>query len=156
MGKIPGMRKHPLYEVWRGAIRRCTQTQRKDYNRYGGRGITFFDEWKTDFKAFHDWAYSAGYSPGLELDRRDNDGDYSPGNCRFVTRAVNCANRNKQSDTSSRYIGVSKHPKKWAAVVRHNKVCTRPGDFLTELEAAIARDMFVMKNELPHTLNNVI
>ncbi|WP_258286790.1 hypothetical protein, partial [Escherichia ruysiae] len=43
-------------------------------------------------RAFIAWALVNGWQPGLQLDRRDNDGPYSPGNCRFVTRSVNRLN----------------------------------------------------------------
>src|SRR4029079_16243007 len=51
------------------------------------------DEWRYDFAAFQRWAESHGWRPDLQIDRIDNDGDYSPDNCRFVTCADNCSNR---------------------------------------------------------------
>jgi hypothetical protein len=51
---------------------------------HGDRGITVCEEWR-DFKTFRDWALFHGYADDLQLDRIDNDGNYEPGNCRWVT-----------------------------------------------------------------------
>ena len=62
------------------------------YHRYGGRGISHCDEWK-DFEPFHEWAMESGYKDGLSIDRIDNNGDYCPENCRWVTASDNSKNR---------------------------------------------------------------
>ena len=73
--------------AWRAMKRRCFNPSDKSYHRYGGRGITICDEWLSR-AVFMDWAISAGIAPGLSIDRIDNDGNYEPGNCRWVTQAV--------------------------------------------------------------------
>jgi hypothetical protein len=88
-----GMKGHPLYDVYRGMIRRCYQTDHKSYRWYGGRGISVCIEWLEDRAKFFEWALNNGWKEGLQLDRRDNDGNYTPDNCRFVTAAVNSENR---------------------------------------------------------------
>ena len=85
-------RKSKIYGVWCGMRRRCTDPNSKSYRDYGGRGISFCDEW-LDYQTFHDWAVTNGYGPGLEIDRINNDGNYHPDNCRFVTKAENCKNK---------------------------------------------------------------
>lgn len=85
-----------VYSIWQNMKARCYQTSHKGYNLYGGRGITVCDEWKNDAKAFCDWAMNNGYSDELELDRIDNNGNYTPSNCRWVTHAEN--NRNKSTN----------------------------------------------------------
>ena len=85
--------KSPLYSVWGSMIGRCRDPKRHNFSRYGGRGISVCDEWRNDFAAFRDWAFSHGYRHGLELDRINNDEGYGPHNCRFVTRSENQLNK---------------------------------------------------------------
>lgn len=91
--KWNGLRDHPLYSVRRSLLNRCKLITDPSYHRYGGRGIGVCDQWKKDFKSFYDWAMANGWQEGLDIDRKDNNGNYEPGNCRFVTRKVNANNR---------------------------------------------------------------
>lgn len=91
-----GISKHPLYRKWARMRARCYYPKQDHYDRYGGRGIRVCDEWKSDCEAFIGWALENGWKPGLQIDRIDNDGHYSPDNCRFVDAKTNAANR---SDT---------------------------------------------------------
>ena len=74
-------------------ISRCYRKKCKSYKDYGGRGITICDEWLNDQDAFEKWCLENGWTKGLEIDRIDNEGNYTPQNCRFVTRRDNCNNR---------------------------------------------------------------
>lgn len=81
-----------IYRVWCDMNHRCKSTTRNDSHRYTNRGISVCQEWSS-FPEFYDWAILNRFRPGLELDRKDNDGGYCPSNCRFVTHEVNCQNR---------------------------------------------------------------
>ncbi len=95
-----GRKRHPLYNIWSGMKSRC-----KDLNdeRYGGRGITYCKEWEK-FIPFYDWAIDK-WAKGLEIDRKNNDENYTPDNCQFVTDKIN--GRNK-SNTIKIGIGENK------------------------------------------------
>lgn len=82
-----------LYRIWKGMKSRCYTPTADGFHNYGGRGIRVCTEWLADFPGFRDWALSNGYAANLEIDRRDNDGNYEPGNCRWVTKKVNGRNR---------------------------------------------------------------
>lgn len=94
-----GESKTKLYRKYRGMLDRCYRKDCRNYGRYGGRGIYVCDEWRNDFLAFRDWAYSTGYDPALDgrteqsLDRINNDGPYSPDNCRWTTALEQQKNR---------------------------------------------------------------
>jgi len=79
--------------VWTWMIGRCYKPGVNSYNLYGGRGIAVCEEWKNNSNAFIQWALENGWKPGLVIDRKDNDGDYCPENCRFVTQKENQQNR---------------------------------------------------------------
>ena len=88
-----GKSKERLYAIYRGMIARCYNINTPNYHRYGGRGIKVCKEWLDDYEVFKEWAYETGYNPlaprGITtLDRTDNDGDYTPQNCRWVDMKV--------------------------------------------------------------------
>lgn len=84
---------HTLYGVWSQMKSRCYNCNHKSYKDYGGRGIKVCNQWRSDFKLFYRWAKRNGYKNGLQIDRIDFNGNYSPRNCRFVTQAENLRNR---------------------------------------------------------------
>lgn len=96
-GKSSPLYKHggrgtKLYEVFKTMHRRCEVKTSNHYSYYGERGISVCAEW-SNFAVFRDWAYSNGYQEGLTLDRVDNNGNYEPSNCRWVTMKEQSNNR---------------------------------------------------------------
>ena len=89
-----------LYGTLQSMKKRCYCRSHKSYLRYGGRGIEICDEWLAAPELFYRWAVSNGYRPGLQIDRIDNNGSYSPTNCRFVSPAANVRNRSCTKFTS--------------------------------------------------------
>lgn len=85
--------KKRLYRIWVSMKNRCLSTKAINYKRYGGRGISICKQWEEGFIAFKNWAESNGYKDDLCIDRIDNNGNYEPKNCRFVTNAKNCQNQ---------------------------------------------------------------
>jgi len=78
-----------LYRVWDSMKQRCFNPRDKAYKWYGGRGIIICLEWKNNYSAFKFWAILNGYQEGLTIDRIDNDGNYEPNNCQFITKEEN-------------------------------------------------------------------
>jgi hypothetical protein len=83
------------YSTWASMIQRCTTPGASNYERYGGRGITVCDRWLNSYEAF---LADMGRKPSSahSIDRINNDGDYEPSNCRWVTIDVQARNKRKR------------------------------------------------------------
>ena len=82
---------------------RCYNPNCKDYPRYGETGIRMCEEWLNHAPSFYQWAVDNGYQDHLTIDRKDPDGDYTPDNCRWVTRKKQ--NQNLRSNVRYNYQG---------------------------------------------------
>lgn len=81
---------YELYGRWTAMRHRCRPTNKTDKHvLWHGRGIKVCDEWENSFETFEKWALANGYAEGLSIDRVDNDGNYEPNNCEWVTRSEN-------------------------------------------------------------------
>lgn len=93
-GCTANRRMTKTYAAWLNMKSRCTHPSRKDWKHYGGRGITFCTEWAK----FENFLQDMGDAPaGLTLDRIDTNGNYEPGNCRWVPWTVQSQNRRKRT-----------------------------------------------------------
>lgn len=147
--------KHPLYAVWTATKQRVLNPDHPSYENYGGRGIKMWESWVDDPQLFITWCIENGWKRGLQLDRRDNEGDYTPDNCRFVTQQENLRNkRTIQTTNTSGFRGVCKTPSgRWRAVVGYKHVSYVVGTFDTALQAAISRDRFCREHNFDLPMN---
>ena len=82
-----------LHNTWGAIKKRCFNVNGEDYKDYGGRGITVCPQWAKSYIEFRDWALSHGYEEHLTIDRIDNDLDYNPENCQWITNTENIRKR---------------------------------------------------------------
>jgi hypothetical protein len=111
----------PEWSIWRAMRRRCYEKNRKTYHRYGGRGITVCDRWLGEF-GYENFIADMGKrpSPLHQIDRIDNDGNYEPENCRWVTSKQN--NRNRKSNHRVDWNGLNLTVSEWAEKTGISKV----------------------------------
>lgn len=112
-GHAAGYEKTSEYQTWRSMRARCYRRSNKAWPQYGGRGITICDRWRDDFAAFlADMGPKP--SPSHSVDRIDNDGPYSPENCRWATGTEQ--GRNTHRNVVVEYGGRSLCIAEWAEV----------------------------------------
>lgn len=103
----------PTYYSWKNMLKRCLEPHNKHYEYYGGRGITVCDEWLSYDKFFADM----GEKPdGRTLERIDNNGNYTPQNCRWATREEQ--DSNKRTNRHITYRGKTQTMEQWARELR--------------------------------------
>lgn len=107
-GMARKINRSPEYKIWCSMKDRCGNPKNKHFNRYGGRGVRVCDEWINDFERFYADLGSRP-SPKHSLDRRDNDGNYEPNNCRWATGSEQAKNRppSKKPSRMIRFNGVA-------------------------------------------------
>lgn len=112
IGRKPthGMCKTSEYNIWAGMVARCNNPNKHNYYKYGGRGITVCKRWLK----FENFYKDMGPRPTLkhEIDRKDNNKGYFPGNCRWATRSEN--NRNTRHNHLLTYKGETKCIAAWS------------------------------------------
>lgn len=118
-----GMSDTRPHYIWGNMKKRCDNPNSLDYPRYGGRGITYCEEWK-QFESF--WAdMKEGYRDDLTLDRKDNNGNYCKDNCRWVS--LKKQQNNRRDNRIVEYDGKSCTLSEFAETtgINYNSILTR-------------------------------
>lgn len=141
-----------LYRRWIGIKSRCLNPNNCNYKYYGGRGIGICEEW-LNFNSFAEWAMSNGFDESLTIDRIDNDGDYCPSNCRWVTQRIQ--NINMRHKNTSGYIGICRHSVDgaWYGRLKVNGQYIYTGRSKNIHEAARMRNEYIDVHNLPNRKN---
>jgi hypothetical protein len=137
-------------------IDRCYNEKCSDYGSYGLRGIDVNSYWRESVSSFVEWSLENGWKKGLEIDRINNDKGYHPDNCRFVTHKINSKNKRLlQSNNKSGYCGASfcRTHKRWKSYITYDRARVNIGSFSNSIDAAVARDSYIISNNLLLPLN---
>ncbi len=110
---------HPLNGIWRGMKSRCNSPNNKSYPRYGGRGIKVCERWGDILNFIKDMHPRTSLKHSI--DRIDNDGDYTPENCRWATWEEQ--NRNSRSNVNITFGGKTMCRAEWSREVGISYKC---------------------------------
>lgn len=133
---IKNRSEFPEYATWLYIRRRCYSKNAPEYVNYGGRGIRVSKEWLASFEAFF---ADMGKKPSSfhQIDRIDNNGDYSKSNCKWSSPKEN--SRNKRSSRFFEIKGQSKTLAEWCEInnLKHNTVLMRINKYGWDTEKAL-------------------
>lgn len=127
----------PEYSVWSSMLRRCGSPKSGDYDDYGGRGISVCSEWANSFEAFIN---HVGRRPSRDskIDRIDVDGNYEPGNVRWIDSSQSAMNKRAYKNNKTGLKGVGLRKGKYRARLQVDGEILLSKTFGTKLEAAQA------------------
>ena len=134
-----GASKTVIYRLWRSMIARCGNPKKACYKDYGRRGITVCTRWLESFEQFR--SDMGERPPGGSIERKDNDGNYEPGNCVWLSRSLQNRNQRQRQDNSTGVTGVVRHKRtgRWEAFIGHEGKRLYLGLFTSLEDAAAAR-----------------
>lgn len=112
----PDLYNSPVYQAWKSMKQRCNNPKNKQWDDYGGRGITVCKSWKWFGNFYRDMGMPP---PDTSLDRIDNDGNYEPGNCRWATKEEQ--DNNRRSNRNLTWKGRTQTVSQWARELGMNK-----------------------------------
>jgi hypothetical protein len=141
--------KSGAYQSWSAMKSRCANPKNKDFKHYGGRGISVCQRWLDSFSAFLE-DMGQRPSPKHSIDRINNDGNYEPSNCRWVTQAEQCQNQRKRRKAPLRPRGERGNVKLTDAQVAELKRLRAQGVKVAELASlnkCTVRNVFYILSE---------
>ena len=152
-----GMSNHKLYSTWKKQYGRCNNKDDRQYDYYGGRGVSF-NYIFSDFKIWISYVESLpnAYKENYTIDRFNNDYGYEPMNLRWASKSTQVQNTRKiYSHNTSGYRGVSwsKYCKVWIARISINNKRISIKQSKDKMVCALAYDKYIIENNLEHTRN---
>lgn len=135
--KTHGMTNSKLYTIWQNMKHRCNDPKNIMFQYYGGRGIRVCDEWLGGFEQFMEWAMKMGYQEGLSIERIDVNGDYSPANCKWITKKQQYLNRTDSHLLTA--FGKTQTIKEWAdeSGIKYDTIERRVNQYGWDAEDAV-------------------
>ena len=106
---------HRIGSIFNGMKKRCYNQNDKSYKVYGGRGIRVCDEWMKNPKSFEEWALANGYADNLTINRKNENKNYCPENCEWITGKDN--SKYKSTTSLINVDGETHTGREWAAVL---------------------------------------
>lgn len=137
-----------IYERWSGIKSRCYGDASQKHRDYKKRGITICDEWLNDFMSFYNWAIENGYREDLTIDRINNDGNYEPSNCRWITNKEQQLNKRELISTNKsghKYISFNKKRNSWRLSVGSESI--KINKYFKNIEDAIIFKNKILKDK---------
>lgn len=149
----PSTQEHfKLLECWFGIKERCYNTKSVAYKNYGARGISICNEWLIDFTIFKQWALSNGFKIGLTIDRINNDGNYEPSNCAFVSMRDNTRHTRA---TKIHMETANKIRELYQKGVKQNELCNIYSLSATHIHRIIHNERWAKDEQMQSSLSNI-
>ncbi len=136
---------------------RCYDLKNKAFEHYGGKNISVEEEWHT-MNNFIVWSLLHGFEESKTLERKNNSKSYGPKNCLYESRHAQALNRDVFKTNKSGYRNVhrSKITGRYIAQITVNGKKTYISTHNTPLEAAIAVNKYIIANNLPNRLSDIL